>query len=141
MWVALVGARDFFEGGFALAGFGGEEAVEGEALGGEAAGDEGADGGVGSGDGEDGDAGGDGGCGDLGAGVGDAWSACVADYGDSGALFEVFDEFFGTGAFVVHVVADGGGADFEVIEELLGLAGVFAGDAVGAGAGRGVRGG
>ena len=34
-------------------------------------------------------------------------------------------------ALVVQVVADGGGADFEVIEELLGLAGVFAGDAVG----------
>ena len=105
--------------------------MEGEALGGEAAGDEGADGGVGSGDGEDGDAGGDGGCGDLGAGVGDAGSACVADDGDAGALFEGFDEFFGARALVVHVVADGGGADLEVVEELLGLAGVFAGDAVG----------
>jgi hypothetical protein len=29
------------------------------------------------------------------------------------------------------VVADGGGADLEVVEEFLGLAGVFAGDAVG----------
>ena len=44
---------------------------------GEAAGDEGADGGVGAGDGKDGDAGGDGGCGDLAAGVGDAGRAGV----------------------------------------------------------------
>ena len=33
-------------------------------------------------------------------------------------------------ALVVHVVADGGGGDAEVVEELLGLAGVLAGDAV-----------
>ena len=45
-----------FEGGAALAFFAGQEAVEGEAFGWEAAGDEGAEGGVGAGDGVDGDA-------------------------------------------------------------------------------------
>ncbi len=87
--VGCVAARDLFECRFALACFGGEEAVEGEALGREAAGDECADGGVGTGDGEDVDAGGDGGCGDLSAGVGDAWGAGVADYRDFCALFEI----------------------------------------------------
>jgi hypothetical protein len=77
-----------FEGGAALAFFGGEEAVEGEALGGEAAGDEGAESGVGSGDGVDGDAGGDGFGREDGAGVGDARGACVGDDGDAAAGFE-----------------------------------------------------
>ena len=36
----------------------------------------------------------------------------------------------GAVALVVLVAAYGGGGDFEVVEELLGLAGVFAGDAV-----------
>ena len=35
-------------------------------------------------------------------------------------------------ALVVLVAADGGGCDLEVVEQLLRLAGVFAGDAVGA---------
>ena len=96
----------------------------------EAAGDEGAEGGVGAGDGVDGDAGGDGFGGDGGAGVGDAGHAGVGDYGDAAAGFEGFDEFGGAGVFVVGVVADGGGADAEVVEQLGGLAGVFAGDAV-----------
>ena len=63
--VGCVVARDLFEGGLALPCFGGEEAVEGEVFGGEAAGDECADGSVRSGDGEDVDAGGDGGYGYL----------------------------------------------------------------------------
>ena len=40
------------------------------------------------------------------------------------------DQFCGAMALVVLVAADGGGCDVEVIEQLLGLAGVFAGDAV-----------
>ncbi len=104
--------------------------MEGEAFGVEAAGDEGAERGVGSGDGVDGDAGGDGFGGDGGAGVGDAGHAGVGDDGDAAAGFEGFDELAGAGVFVVRVVADGGRADAEVVEQLGGLAGVFAGDAV-----------
>ena len=97
-WMAVAQG---FEGGAACAFFAGEEAVEGEALGVEAAGDEGAEGGVGAGDGEDGDAGGDGFGGEDGAGVGDAGHAGVGDYGDAAAGFEGFDELVGAGGFVV----------------------------------------
>ena len=65
--------------------------MEGEALGVEAAGDEGAERGVGAGDGVDGDACGYGFSGDGGAGVGDAGHAGVRDYGDAAAGFEGFD--------------------------------------------------
>ncbi len=109
--------------------------MEGEGFGrfpssSQAAGDEGADGGVGAGDGKDGDAGGDGGCGDLAAGVGDAGRAGVRDDGDARAGLERGGELHGAASLVVHVVADGGGADVEVIEELLGLARVLARDFV-----------
>ena len=128
--LASLAGDELFEGGFALPCFGGEKAVEGESLGWEAAGDQRADGGVRAGNREDVDAGGDGGCGDLSAGVGDARCAGIADDGDPCTLFQVCDEFLGAGALVVHVVADGGGVDLEVIEQLLGLPRVLAGDAI-----------
>ena len=92
----------------------------------EPAGDERADGGVGAGDGEDGDAGCNGGCGDLASGVGDAGRARVADDGDARAGVESGDKLRGAAGLVVLVVADGGGTDLEVVEELLGLARVLA---------------
>ncbi len=129
-----VGA-ELLEGGAARAFFGGEEAVEAEGAGlvgcaGEAAGGEGRDDGVGSGDGIDGDAGVDGGRGNEPAGVGDAGRACVADDGDPGAGFEVGDQFGGAAGLVVHVVAEGRCGDAEVVQQLLGLACVLAGDAI-----------
>jgi hypothetical protein len=51
--------------------------------------------------------------------------------GSASSGFESSEEFFGAGAFVVQVVADGGGCDAEVVEKLLGLARVLAGDAIG----------
>ncbi len=44
--------------------------------------------------------------------------------------FQLCDELFGARALVVHVVADGGSVDLEVVQQLLRLARVFAGDAV-----------
>ena len=105
--------------------------MEGEALGGEAAGDEGGEGGVGSGDGEDRNAGGDGGLNELGAGVGDAGSAGVRDDGDAGAGLELGYKLLGALGLVEEMVAEGGGDDLKVVEEFLRLARVFAGDLVG----------
>ncbi len=45
---------------------------------------------------------------------------------------ECCDQFGGAGVLVVLVAAYGGGCDLEVVEQLLRLARVFAGDAVGA---------
>src|SRR6185312_15506338 len=81
-------------------------------------------------DGEDEDAGGDGGRGDLGARIGDAGRAGVGDDGNARAGFQFRDELLGASSFVVLVVADGGRRDLEMVEELLRLAGVLAGDAV-----------
>jgi hypothetical protein len=97
---------------------------------GQAAGDEGANGGIGAGDGKDGDASGDGGCGKEAAWVRDAGGAGVTDDGDARAGLEFCGKFGGAAGLVVQVVADGGSADGEVVEQLLGLAGVLAGDAV-----------
>ncbi len=66
----------------------------------------------------------------LDAGVGDAGSARVRNDGDARAGFEFGDELLGAAGFVEEVVADGGRAEVEVVEQLLGLARVFAGDAV-----------
>ena len=96
----------------------------------EAAGDEGADGGVGAGDGEDGDAGTDGGGGDLATGIGDAGRARVADDGDARVRPERGGQLDGAAHLVVLVVADGRRADVEVVEQLLRLARVLTGDAV-----------
>ena len=114
--------------------------MEGELLGvlvaadergsGEAAGDERADGGVGAGDGEDGHAGGNGCRGDLAAGIGDAGRARVADDGDARAGLQRGGQLDRAARLVVHVVADGGRADVEVVEQLLGLARVLAGNFV-----------
>ena len=68
---------------------------------------------------------------EFGAGVGDGGCAGVGDEGDACAGFQLVDELFGAAGFVVQVVADGGRRDAEVVEELCGLAGVLAGDAVG----------
>src|SRR6185437_14881877 len=101
------------------------------ALGGEAAGDEGGERCTGSGDGVDGDTGGDGFRDEFGSGVGDGRGTGVGDEGDACAGFELVEELLGAAGLVVQVVADGGCGDAEVVEKLRGLAGVFAGDAVG----------
>jgi len=62
--------------------------------------------------------------------VGDAGHASVGDECDFCAGFEIDDQFGGFGHLVVLVVADGAGVDAVVIEELLRLARVFAGDYV-----------
>ncbi len=77
-----------------------------------------------------GTAGGDGfGC-QPGAGVADAGHSGVGNEGDGLPGLYVLDQFGGTGLLVVLVAAYGGGCDLEMVEELLGLAGIFAGDAV-----------
>ena len=96
----------------------------------EAAGDEGADGGVCAGHRKYRHTSRDGRCGDLASGIGDAGRARVADDGDARARPERCGEFNGAGGLVVLVVADGGRADTEVVEQLLRLARVLAGDAV-----------
>ncbi len=125
------GFGEGFEGGAAGAGFFGKEAEEAEVGGVEAGGDEGGEGGVGAGDGIDGDLGGEGGLGEEDAWIGDARHAGVGDQGYGLAFFELGDEFDGAVALVVLVEADGWSGDAEVVEELLGLTGVFAGDARG----------
>jgi hypothetical protein len=120
-----------FEASPASAGFFGQEAEELELSGRKAGGYEGADGGVGSGDGIDRDACGDGGLGEPSAGVADTGHAGVRDYGDALTGLEGGDQFNRALALVVLMQAYGGGGDFEVVEQLLGLACVFAGDAVG----------
>ena len=64
------------------------------------------------------------------AGVGDERHASVADESDACALLEGEDEFGGASEFVVFVVADERLANVVVSEELLGVAGVFAGDLI-----------
>ncbi len=112
-----------FEAGAALAGLLGQEAEELEFGGGQAACDQGAEGGVGAGDGNDRDAGGDGGRGESHAGIADAGHAGIGDDGYAGAGLQGCDEGGGALALVVLVEALGGRGDLEV---------VFAGDAVGA---------
>ena len=129
-----------FEGGAALAFFGGKESVEGEgfarcAFSGrrvthKPARDQRADGGVRAGDGEDGDARRDGCRRNLAAGVGDAGGSRVADHGDARAGLERAGKFGGAAGLVVHVVADRGRANGEVVEQFLGLARVLAGNFV-----------
>ena len=67
-----------------------------------------------------------------GAGIADAGHAGIGDESDAGAGPEGFDELGGAMALVVPMAAYGGGCDLKVVEQLLGLAGVFAGDAVSA---------
>ena len=55
---------------------------------------------------------------------------CVADDGDARARLERGGKLDGAGGLIVLVVADGGRADTEVVEQLLRLARVLAGDAV-----------
>jgi len=81
-------AGESFEASAAGAGFFRKKSDELEFAGGEAGGDEGAERGVGAGDGDDGDVGGDGFGGEPGAGIADAGYACVGDDGDAAAGFE-----------------------------------------------------
>jgi hypothetical protein len=67
----------------------------------------------------------------MAAWVADARHSRIGDEGDPFACLQFGDKFDGPVAFVVLVQANGRHCDFEVVEELLGLAGVFAGDPVG----------
>ena len=104
--------------------------MEGESLGRQAARDQPADRGVRAGNREDIDTGSDGRSGDLSAGIGNAGRAGIADDGDARALLQLCHELLGARALVVHVIAHGGRANLEVVQQLLRLPGVFAGDAV-----------
>ena len=84
---------EIFETGAAGAGFFGQKSDEVKLLGGEARGDECAEGGIGTGDGDDGDSGGDGCVDEPGAGIADAGHACIGDDSDARASFEGIDEF------------------------------------------------
>ena len=64
------------------------------------------------------------------AGIGDEGHACIADEGNGGTVFHGQDEFGCAGDLVVFVVADQRLMDVVVIEELQGVAGIFAGDLV-----------
>ena len=55
----------------------------------------------------------------------------VTRYGDALAGMQGGNEFGGAAVFVVEMQAEGWRFDVEVVEQLLGLAGIFAGDAVG----------
>ena len=66
----------------------------------------------------------------MAAGVGDAGGSRVADDGDARTRPERGGKLDGAARLVVHVVADSGGTDVEVVEQLLGLARVLAGDLV-----------
>ena len=121
---------EVFEARAAGAGFLRQESEELEIAGGQAGGDEGAESGIGAGDGNDGDAGGDGFGDEPGAGIADAGHACIGDDGDESAVLQRGDQLGGTITLVVLMEADGRCGDGEVVEELLRLARVFAGDAV-----------
>jgi len=64
------------------------------------------------------------------AGIGDERHACVADESDACALLEGKDEFRSAESVHVFMVADERLANVVVGEELLGVAGVLAGDLV-----------
>ena len=64
------------------------------------------------------------------SGIADARHSGVGDHGDAPAGLERLDQLGGTLVLVVLVAAHGGGGDLEVVEQLLRLAGVLAGDAV-----------
>ena len=104
--------------------------MEGEPFGWQTARDESTDSRVGSGYGKHVDARSDGRVGDLSARISDSRSAGIADDGDTRAQFQLGHKLLGARALVVHVVADGGGVDLEVVEQLLRLPGVLAGYAV-----------
>jgi len=108
----------------------GVQAASRKAGSGKAAGNERADRGVRTRHGKDGDSGGDGGGGDLSAGVGDSGRSRVADHGDSRSRLERRCQLKGTARLIMHVIADSGGANLEVVEQLLRLARVLAGDAI-----------
>ena len=64
------------------------------------------------------------------AGVGDERHACIADERDGRAVFHGQDEFGSAGDLVVFVVADQRLADVVMIQELQGVASIFAGDLI-----------
>ena len=65
------------------------------------------------------------------AGVGDARHAGVRHQGHARAAFEIEHQFRGAGQFIVFVIADGAGCDAVVVQQLLRLPGIFAGNLVG----------
>src|SRR5258708_32824361 len=121
---------ELFERGLALARLGWEKAVEGELLCRKAAGNQTANCGVRTGNREDIDTGSDGRGGDLSSRVGNSWRAGIADDGDPGAPLQLRREFFRACALVVQVIAHSWRVNLKVIQQLLGLASVLAGDAV-----------
>src|ERR1700727_3886657 len=68
-------------------------------------------------------------CGDLSAWVGDSWRPGIADNGDSRARLQLCDQLLRARALVMHVITDGRRRNLEVIQQLLSLTCVLAGDA------------
>lgn len=130
--VGFAGGEGVGEGGAAFAGFDGEEAAEVEGVAGEAGADECGDDGGGSGEDFEWGIGLDAGLDEAVSWVGDAGHAGIGDDGDGFTCAGGGGEFGGAAGFVVFVKGDEGFAGDAVVgEEGAGVAGVFAGDAVG----------
>jgi hypothetical protein len=121
---------EIFEARATRAGLLGQETEELKFVGGQARSDQRADGGVGAGNGKDGYTGSDGLANEPGAGIAHARRSGIGDERYGGPGLYALDQFGGTGALVVLVATDSFFLDLEMIEKFLGLARVFAGDAV-----------
>lgn len=130
--VGFAGCEGVGEGGAAFAGFDGEEAAEVEGVAGEAGADECGDDGGGAGEDFQRGVGLDAGLDEAVSWVGDAGHAGIGDDGDGFTGAGCGSEFGCAPGFVVFVKGDEGFAGDAVVgEEGAGVAGVFAGDAVG----------
>ena len=86
--------------------------------------------GIGSGNGDDRQAGSNRGAHQFQSWVGKGGHAGIGDHSHTAALLQQGHQFLGAGLFIVFVIADRGGINVEVVEQLLRLAGVFAGNAI-----------
>ncbi len=66
------------------------------------------------------------------SGIADSRHPCIRNYCDPRSRFQLLNQFGGALPLIVLVATDGRRFDLEMIQQLLRLARVFAGDAVGA---------
>lgn len=119
----------------ATARLGGEKATEVEGKGGQAAGDEGMDGGGGAGDDLDGEIFAADGSDNAFPGVGDGGHARIGNEGDGLTGAKALKDFCLAGGLIKFLVAEKRFFEAEVLEEEAGVAGVFGGDEIGGGKG------
>src|SRR5260370_42215597 len=122
--------NELFERGLPLARLCWKKAVEGESLRWEATRDQAADRSICAGNWKDVNSGGDGRSSDLSAWICNSRGASIADDCNPCAPLQLCRELLRARALVVHVIAHGRRVNLEVIQQLLCLPRVLAGDAV-----------